>query len=182
MICDHNSVNGAKALQKLLRSDEDFIFIPGIEVLTDRGEILGAWVEEDLSSYEFPAIVEEIRERGGVVVIPHPFDIFRRNSFRVKTEDTRYIDAVECFNSRVFTPRANKKATLFTDDNSLLKTAGSDAHFSPEVGKAWISFNGSTSEEFRQSLIKGKISIGGKRMSFFTSIYAFKHRLKRILL
>ncbi|MFX0014874.1 MAG: PHP domain-containing protein [Promethearchaeota archaeon] len=179
MICDHNTIKGAIAFKDLLKSHEELIFIPGIEILTNRGEVIGAWIEEELSTSYFPDVAEEIREKGGIVVIPHPFDRIRGKRFRVTEQDLSFIDAIEVFNSRCILPRANKKALKLAEKYSLKQTAGSDAHFAPEVGKAWISYNGSTMEEFRHSLITGKITVDGKHSPLSLHLHTLNHRLKR---
>lgn len=179
MICDHNTIKGALAFKELLLDNEEFIFIPGIEVLTNRGEIIGAWLEEELTSFEFPAVAQEIRELGGLVVIPHPFDIIRGKRFRVTEADLPYIDAIEVFNSRCILPRANRNAVRLAEKYSLRKTAGSDAHFAPELGNAWLSFNGLTSDEFRKALMRGETTVEGKRAPLTVHFHTFNHRLKR---
>lgn len=180
MICDHNTIKGVSAFKRVLSPKEEFIFVPGIEISTNRGEIIGAWIEEDLSTSNFPDVAEEIREQGGMVIVPHPYDAFRGKKFKIKKTDLPFIDAIEVFNSRCFLSRANKKATQFAEKHSLKRTAGSDAHFAPEVGNAWISFNGSTAEEFQQVLKKGEITTAGKRTSLSILLYAFGHRVKRL--
>ncbi len=181
MICDHDTTKGASAFKEVLLSNEDFIFIPGIEISTNRGEIIGAWVEEELSTKNFPDVTEEIREQGGIVIVPHPYDTFRGKRFKIIEQDLPFIDAIEVYNSRCFLSKANKKAAQFAKKHSLKQTAGSDAHFAPEIGNAWISFNGSTAEEFRQALQKGEITIEGKRTPFSVLLYAFGHRVKKKL-
>lgn len=180
MICDHNTIAGASAFKANLSPNTDFIFIPGIEVLTNRGEIIGAWVEENLSTSNFPEVAEEIKEHGGIVIIPHPYDVIRGKRFRVTESDLPFIDAIEVFNSRCILPRANKKALQLAERYSLKQTAGSDAHFAPEIGQAWISFNGSTVEEFRQSLMKGETMVEGRRSPFSVHLHTINHRLKRM--
>jgi predicted metal-dependent phosphoesterase TrpH len=179
MICDHNTTKGSLAFKETLSPIEDFIFIPGIEILTNRGEIIGAWIEEELSTSHFPEVADEIKERGGMVVIPHPFDAIRGKRFRVTETDLPFIDAIEVFNSRCVIPRANKNALKLAEKYSLIQTAGSDAHFAPEVGNAWISFNGSTTDEFRRSLQRGETTIDGKRSPFAVHLHTLNHRLKR---
>jgi len=180
MICDHDTIKGTLAFKKVLSLNEDFIFIPGIEVLTDRGEILGAWIEEELSTSYFPEVAEEIKEKGGIVVVPHPYDAIRGKRFRVTEPDLPFIDAIEVFNSRCILPRANKKALKFAERYGLKQTAGSDAHFAPEVGQAWVSFNGSTIEEFRHSLMRGETRVEGRRSPFSVHLHTINHRLNRI--
>ncbi|MFX1282662.1 MAG: PHP domain-containing protein [Promethearchaeota archaeon] len=181
MICDHDTIKGVLAFKEVLSSNgDDFIFIPGIEVMTDRGEILGAWLEEELKTSYFPEVAEEIKEKGGIVVVPHPFDVIRGKRFRVTEPDLPFIDAIEVFNSRCILPSANKKALKLAERHSLVQTGGSDAHFAPEVGQAWISFNGFTIEEFRHSLMRGETIVEGRRSPFSVHLHTINHRLKRI--
>jgi predicted metal-dependent phosphoesterase TrpH len=179
MICDHNTIKGSLAFKKILTPNEDFIFVPGIEISTNRGEIIGAWIEEDLTTFHFPEVTEEIKEKGGMVVIPHPFDIIRGKRFRVTELDLPFIDAIEVFNSRCILPKANKKAHQIAERYSTIQTAGSDAHFAPEIGKAWINFEGSSMEEFRQSLLRGQTTTDGKRSPLSLHFHTLKHRFSR---
>ena len=179
MICDHNTTKGSLAFKEVLSPAEEFIFIPGIEILTDRGEIIGAWIEEDLTTSYFPEVTEEIKERGGLVIIPHPFDRIRGKRFRVTEKDLPWIDAIEVFNSRCILPNANKKALQLAEKYSLIQTAGSDAHFAPEIGNAWIEFVGTTTDEFRQSLQRKETTTFGKRSPFSLHLHTLKHRVSR---
>ncbi|MFX0084897.1 MAG: PHP domain-containing protein [Candidatus Hodarchaeota archaeon] len=181
MICDHDTIKGILAFKKILKSEDDFILIPGIEIATNRGEIIGAWIEEMPSSNEFPEVAEKIREQDGMVILPHPFDKMRRSVFKYREDDLRYIDAVEVLNSRCIWPNANKKALKFAKINSLLMSAGSDAHFASEIGNAWISFNGNTSEEMKRVFKLGKTIYGGKTAPFSLFFYMATHRVRRTL-
>jgi predicted metal-dependent phosphoesterase TrpH len=167
------------AFKEILSPNEEFIFVPGIEILTDRGEIIGAWIEDNLTTSHFPEVAEEIEEKGGMVVIPHPFDIIRGKRFRIDEADLPFIDAIEVFNSRCILPNANRKALQIAEKYSVIQTAGSDAHFAPEIGKAWIKFTGSSMDEFRESLQKGETTTNGKRSPFSLHLHTMKHRLSR---
>jgi predicted metal-dependent phosphoesterase TrpH len=182
MICDHDTTKGVEAFKGILagnRKSTDFILIPGVEVLTNQGEILGAFIEEMPSTLTFPEVAEEIREKGGIVIIPHPYDKFRRKAFRLANSNLKFIDAIEVYNSRCIMPKGNKKALKFAKENLLLKTAGSDAHFAVEIGHAGITFNGTTLGEFRKQLESGNTTYFGKSSPMITYPYIITHRLKR---
>ncbi|MHA2203583.1 MAG: PHP-associated domain-containing protein, partial [Candidatus Hodarchaeales archaeon] len=98
---------------------------------------------------------------------------------RVTEEDLPFIDGIEVFNSRCILPRANRKALRLAENYSFIQTAGSDAHFAPEIGKAWISFDGSTTDAFRQSLQRGETTVEGERSPLSLHLHTFNHRLKR---
>jgi len=180
VICDHNTLEGVSIFKKIL-SDNEFILITGMEITTNRGEILGVWIEESPSTNEFPEVAEEIRQQGGMVIIPHPFDHIRTSAFKVREDDVQYIDAIEVLNSRCKWPNGNKRALTFANEHSLLKSAGSDAHFSSEVGTAWTSFNGNTEDELLRAFKDGRTEIGGKTAPFSLFFRMAAHRMRRTL-
>ncbi|MFX0172227.1 MAG: PHP domain-containing protein [Candidatus Hodarchaeota archaeon] len=182
MICDHDTMKGVKAFKEILvgeRNNTEFIIIPGVEILTDQGEILGAFLEELPSTSIFPDVADEIRERGGLVVIPHPYDRIRRKAFKLNENNIKFIDAIEIFNSRCIMPNGNRKALEFAEKYSMLKTAGSDAHFAFEVGRAGVSFNGTTTEELRKQLEANETNYYGKSSPKVTHLLTINHRIKR---
>ena len=60
VICDHGTTRGYQTLKSLLNHKDDFILIPGIEILTERGELLALWTENLPHSNSFPEIANEI--------------------------------------------------------------------------------------------------------------------------
>jgi len=102
--------------------------------------------------------VRRIKEQGGLVCIPHPFDRLRLSSLRHKTlmELLPDIDIIEVFNSRVLLKRHNLSAWLFAQDHQLLASVGSDAHTAFEIGDTYVvmpEFN--DRDEFLLALAKG---------------------------
>ena len=127
-------MEGFLALKNLIPKTDDFILIPGIEILTDRGDLIAAWIEDYPTTNHFLEVVESIKEQDGVVIVPHPFNPFRLSAFKPTTADSQYFDAIEVLNSRCV--RGNKKALKYAQKDNLLKYAGSDAHFDFEIGSA----------------------------------------------
>src|SRR5207248_9693577 len=95
-VTDHNELHGALELQKVA----PFLVIPGEEIKTSRGEIIGLflkeWIPPGLEPIE---TVERIHEQGGVAYVPHPFDEFRGSRIErgALEEVTPYIDILEVF-------------------------------------------------------------------------------------
>ncbi|NHJ02602.1 MAG: PHP domain-containing protein [Candidatus Heimdallarchaeota archaeon] len=179
MICDHDTLRGVDAMKSLLSSEDNLLLIPGIEILTDLGEVIGVWLDEMPPTNRFMDLIDYIRTHDGLVLIPHPFDKIRGKSFQLHSNHVEAIDAIEVLNSRCIIPFANKRAEQFADKFNLIQTAGSDAHFSLELGRAWLSFEGSTSEDFRKALKNHETTIGGKKSPFKTHLYTIKHRMNR---
>ena len=157
-ITDHNTIKGGIKTKKYERVD--FQIVVGSEIMTECGEIIGLFLTEEVKSREVQDVISEIRDQDGIIVIPHPFDELRRSAAHPKEEDVKFIDCIEGFNSRCIYKKYNNKAVEFAMKHNLTVTAGSDAHFSNEIGNAGII---TETEDIRESLIKNDIMIFGKR-------------------
>ena len=63
-ITDHNTVKGSLAAIRVASSVEKLIVIPGIEVKTDMGDLIGLYVQEEIKSRDFYDVIDEIRDQG----------------------------------------------------------------------------------------------------------------------
>ena len=122
---------------------EGVLLIAGCEVSTAQGHITGLFLEEplDLEALRRGGLptgaeaAEEIRRRGGIAVLAHPFQ-----SPSAHPEDFGFRpDAVEAANARAaFKVRdANARATGLAERWGLPAVGGSDAHAAGEVGSAF---------------------------------------------
>jgi predicted metal-dependent phosphoesterase TrpH len=126
VVTDHNTIAGAQAAFLL---DPELI-IAGEEIKTSHGEILAAYVTEEIPRDLTPReVINRLRDQGAFISISHPFDI-RSGAWALEDllEITPLVDAIEVFNSRCMKPGANKMALLFAQNHNLPGTAGSDAH------------------------------------------------------
>jgi predicted metal-dependent phosphoesterase TrpH len=135
-VTDHNTIRGALAVREL--SDQPVII--GEEVRSSDGEILGLFLSEDVPK-GLPAseTIARIRDQGGLVGVPHPFDSLRS----ALNEDVALaligqIDFIEALNARMVFPAHNDKARTFAAAHSLPTSAGSDAHSPREVGRCYV--------------------------------------------
>lgn len=122
------------------------LMIPGCEVSTVQGHILGLFLEEPLDLEGLrrdglptgKAAVAEIHRRGGVAVLAHPYEKPGADRADPKGFDFRP-DAVEGANARAcFKVRnANEKAAALAERWGLPATGGSDSHSKHEMGSAW---------------------------------------------
>nr|MDO8132900.1 PHP domain-containing protein [Candidatus Njordarchaeum guaymaensis] len=133
-ITDHNTVKG---LEQARKCRSNVLVIPGIEVDTKEGHIIGLGVDQAIKPWRTAAeTIETIRDAGGIVVVPHPFDFLRRGiGLRMKALKT---DAIEVMNSRTNTPFSNALARRSAKNMNSPVTAGSDAHIAEEVGSSYI--------------------------------------------
>jgi predicted metal-dependent phosphoesterase TrpH len=157
-ITDHNTIKGGLKAKKY--ETDEFRVIVGSEITTERGEVIGLFLSEDIRSEAFVDIVEEIRAQNGVVIIPHPFDGIRSTAVHPDEGDIKFIDHLEVFNSRCILHRYNEKAAKFASDHDLKNIAGSDCHFMNELGKAGII---TRSDDILEAVLKGDLEIFGEK-------------------
>jgi len=109
--------------------------IPGVEVSTEVGHLLAIGVTE-MPPRRAPLdeTVGWVRDHGGVAVVPHPFQRSRHGVPRRHLVDC---DAIEVFNSWLFTGFRNRRARRFAAEHGYPALAASDAHSVPHVGRAY---------------------------------------------
>jgi predicted metal-dependent phosphoesterase TrpH len=156
-ITDHNTVKGGIEAKKF--ETDDFKVIIGSEIMTPYGEIMGLFINDDIKSREPLQVMEEIKDQGGIVVIPHPCDSIRKSSFTPKEEHVNLIDNIEIFNSRCINQKFNDNAQKIASKFELGSIAGSDAHFKNEIGNAGIKTN---NDDIRTAILKNDFEIFGK--------------------
>lgn len=134
VVTDHWSIEGALAAQRL---DPQRVIV-GEEVLTDKGELLAAYISELIPrGMPYREAISRLREQGAFISVSHPFDP-RRSRWTLEDleELASLVDAIETFNSRNFLQQYNEDAVQFAQKFGLPSTVGSDAHTIEEVGRA----------------------------------------------
>jgi predicted metal-dependent phosphoesterase TrpH len=159
-VTDHNAFGGALETSALAR-DHDLVVIPGEEVKTDgQGEVIGLFLREEIPrGMSFADTVAAVREQGGLVYLPHPFD--RMHSIPDPATLQRHladIDMFEVYNARLLFEGYNDEALRFARKYNLTMGAGSDAHVLQGVGTGAVrmrAFEGP--DEFLLSLRSGQV-------------------------
>jgi predicted metal-dependent phosphoesterase TrpH len=173
VITDHNSTAGARAAKSF---DPDFVII-GEEIMTTKGEILAAYVEEEIPAGLDPMeVIKRLKSQGAFISVSHPFDTMRSGGW--KESDLfailPYVDAIEVFNSRCMRKNFNLQARSFALEHNLAGTVGSDAHAAFEVGRSVLKlkpFNGP--DELRDVIRTGEpITKSSPSWFHLTSRYA----------
>jgi predicted metal-dependent phosphoesterase TrpH len=135
IVTDHNSIAGARAAQTL---DPELIIV-GEEIMTTRGEILAAYVTEEIPAYLTPQeTIRRLREQGAFISVSHPFDELRQGGWKERDllEILPLVDALEVYNSRCMRPVFNQRAKAFAELHNVPGTVGSDAHAAFELGRS----------------------------------------------
>jgi predicted metal-dependent phosphoesterase TrpH len=172
-VTDHNVFGGALEAEELARG-RDLIVIPGEEVKTDhQGEVIGLFLDEEIPrGMSFADTIAAIREQGGLVYLPHPFD--RMHAIPDPATVHRHlaeIDVFEVYNARLLRDSFNDEALRFARKYRLLQGAGSDAHVLQGVGTGAVRmrrFEGP--EEFLLSLRTAEILRRPKSLAYLQSL------------
>lgn len=143
-VTDHDQFRGGPAVQAIvddLGLSDRLSIIPGEEITTSEGEVIGLFLKERIPPKLTPEqTVREIRAQGGLVLLQHGFDPLKR--YRLRPEATMRIaddiDLVETFNSRLSQHRWNRTADDWARARGLPTCAGSDAHSLRDIGEAWV--------------------------------------------
>jgi predicted metal-dependent phosphoesterase TrpH len=182
-ITDHNTTEGAFVIQRLA----PFKVIIGEEINTSEGEIIGLFLRETIRRGMTPEdTIRAIREQGGVVVVPHPFDQFRHSVIRREAlhRILPLIDVIEGFNARNLAQSANFRALRLGAEHDKPMSCATDAHSPLEVARSYVEMSDFEGPgDFLVSLAQGKI-VGRPSSPFvhLLSTYAkMKHRVRRHL-
>jgi predicted metal-dependent phosphoesterase TrpH len=159
-ITDHNTIKGGIEAKRY--ETDSFNVIVGSEIKTNRGDLIGLFLTEEVHSRDLQGASSEIRGQGGLVVIPHPFDRFRSSAINPTEEEVKMVDALEVFNSRCLLMRCNRKALKIARELGTGITAGSDAHFAREIGSAGIITH---SDDLKSAIVQGQAEVFGRRSS-----------------
>jgi hypothetical protein len=172
-VTDHNVFGGALETAELAEG-RDLVVVPGEEVKTDgQGEMIGLFLEEEIPrGMSFADTIAAIREQGGVVYLPHPFD--RLHAIADPATLHRHlgdIDVFEVYNARLLRDSFNDEALRFARKYRLLQGAGSDAHVLQGVGTGALRmrrFDGP--EEFLLSLRTAEVLRRPKSLAYLQSL------------
>jgi len=135
IVTDHNTIAGARAAQSL---DPERVIV-GEEIMTTRGEILAAYVTEEIPPMLSPLeTIQRLRDQNAFISVSHPFDKWRGGGWKEEDllEIIPLVDAIEVYNSRCISPEFNHRAREFARKHNLAGTVGSDAHAAFELGRS----------------------------------------------
>jgi predicted metal-dependent phosphoesterase TrpH len=153
VVTDHNTIAGARAAQAI---DPELVII-GEEIMTTRGEILAAFVNEEIPKGLTPQeTTRRLEDQGAFISVSHPFDEWRSGHWQEEDllEILPDVDAIEVYNSRCMLPRFNREAQQFAEKHRLAGTVGSDAHTAFELGQSLMLLEPFEGAEGMRSVIR----------------------------
>lgn len=181
-IADHNEIDGALLARDLAEGDP-FVIVAE-EINTSEGEVIGLFLEELIpKGLTFDRTLSLIKEQGGLVYIPHPFDALRMTpSYRTLVDNLHRIDVIEIYNAKVALASFNLSAERFASKYNIVAGAGSDAHVLQALGTALLHmprFHDATS--FLAALWEADIIARHKNLIYLQSLKLLQTTLDRVL-
>jgi len=161
-ITDHDCVDGAK---RALTIQTSVLVIPGIEVSTLQGHLLVLGVTEIIpAGLDVRETVRIARRMGALVILPHPYHMWRHGVARRIRAAMTVVDAVEAFNSRYIVGSANRKAGRIAQRLEKPCVGGSDAHNVRFVGYGRTFVEAEPDMQAIFTAIRtGRVSCGGRK-------------------
>ena len=145
-ITDHDRIEGA--LRARDAAPDGLTVLIGEEIRTADGDLVAVFLERAVMPGR-PAreTIAEVREQGGLVGIPHPFDRYRGSMLTDPRLEAMggLVDWVEAHNARVVGGTGNERAAEFAREMEVPGIAVSDAHSTLEVGVAYTVLEGDPS-------------------------------------
>ncbi len=157
-ITDHNEVKFAMKNKDFFEKRKVKIIV-GEEIFTQDGEVIGLFLTKKIQpNLTAEDTIKEIREQGGLVYIPHPYDEKRQKTV-LKEECIESlsgeIDLIEKHNGRNISETFSKKQNELAEKYGLRKVVGSDAHIFYELGRNYCMLEKVDKENLLYSLEKG---------------------------
>ncbi|MEM2902565.1 MAG: CehA/McbA family metallohydrolase [Candidatus Bathyarchaeia archaeon] len=158
---------------------EGCLILPGIEVSTHEGHIVGLGVLDPVPKNRDPwETVDLIRSQGGLVVIPHPYDMLSHSVDPMKLG--RCVDAIEVSNASAIQLR-RKKIFEVAEFFNLAKIGGSDSHLPQTIGDAYtvIEVDSPSVEDVLKSIASRRTEVVSGRTSVLHMLLKVKKDLLR---
>ncbi len=171
-ITDHDRIDGALAARDL--APGGLTVLVGEEIRTRDGDLIAVFLSQAIPpGMSASETIAAVREQGGLVGIPHPFDRFRGSLARGETPRSleglaASVDWIEAWNARLMVGSGNARAAELAVAAGVPGVAVSDAHTVGEVGVAYTVLAGSpsTPEGLRAALAAGPELVTGRASAY----------------
>jgi len=142
-ITEHNNLKGAQEFREYCRNrGEKVHVIPGEEIMTSEGEVIGLYLKDEIPRDLSPEdTIDRIKQQGGIVYVPHPYDEKRYKTVLSTDAIARNADSIDCieaYNGRNISPEYEIKQNEIAERFHARKVIGSDAHTLIEIGRNYL--------------------------------------------
>jgi predicted metal-dependent phosphoesterase TrpH/glycosyltransferase involved in cell wall biosynthesis len=184
-IADHDEIEGALLARELSQgAGGDPFVIVAEEIKTAEGEVIGLFLEKRIPGLlSFDETLSLIKEQGGLVYVPHPFDALRTTpSYRALVDNLHRIDVIEIYNGKVALSSFNLSAERFAAKYNIVAGAGSDAHVLQGLGTAMIRMpRFDDPRSFMTALWEADIIARRRNLLYLQSLKLLQTTLDRVL-
>jgi predicted metal-dependent phosphoesterase TrpH len=172
-ITDHR-VNTAWKEARLASKKYGVMFIPGIEVESDKGHVLAIGINEFVKSFQpLDETIDEIHSQGGIAIAAHPFDL-RNDGAR---KDLEPFDAVEVFNSLCHDRFSNYLAEHWAREKRKPMVSGTDVHTEGMFGCSCNHIDATSLDGVLKAIKKGDVKYDGRYVPMSVMVKWFRDRL-----
>jgi predicted metal-dependent phosphoesterase TrpH len=148
-------------VSQVLALKPSFRIIPGEEITTQQGEVIGLFLQEvipaGLSVWE---TIERIHQQGGIVTVPHPCDRLRHHVLQESywPDVLPLVDMIEGFNGRTIFKADDRLAQKIAANYQKIIIAGSDSHTPWELGRCGIEIGDfDASQDLLEAVREGRL-------------------------
>jgi predicted metal-dependent phosphoesterase TrpH len=187
-ITDHERIDAAVAARSMAQDSGLRVqVIVGEEITTLGGHLLGLFLERPVKPFRsLRSTIAAVHDQGGLAIPAHPLVpyplcaqgfVLRR---LLAEDDPRYrFDAVEAFNPTAFGRYWHRKVVRFAEEHALATVGDSDAHAARDVGQGWTTFEGTTPEDLRASILAHTTAHHGTFHGTLGQVGTFTQQLRK---
>jgi len=178
-VTDHDTIMGAREAARLAGAELKVII--GEEISTTGGHLIGLFLREEIEPGLSPRqTAVAIKDQGGLVVVPHPFNWMFGCGLRGHVKEIiDLIDIVEVSNAQNLSSVPNRRAERFALRHDFPRIVGVDLHFGETLDACYQQLEpfdgpaGFLSALGRAALVKGRHPLS---YFFRTAWYVFLDR------
>jgi len=160
IVTDHNTIRGAQEVHASAQGRPKVVIAS--EYKTDKGDIIGLFLNHEVRSRSARDAVAEIHAQGGLVVLPHPY-----KAHMLDDELLAGVDLIETRNSRC-SEHENERAAELAEKLQIPIIGGADAHCLGELSTVINIFDAAppaSLEALRHALLHAPRRIEFRRAS-----------------
>lgn len=149
IVTDHNTIQGSLDVQAVAEGNPPIV-VTAAEYQSEKGDIIGVFLKEEIRSRRSEEIIRQIHAQGGLAVLPHPY-----KGHLLDDELLAGVDLIESYNARC-SQSDNARAKQLAQQWNRPFLAGADAHCTFEIAAALNDFlaeDPRSESEFRERLL-----------------------------
>ena len=162
-------------------SFSDVIILPGIEVSSRDGHVIGLGVREKIPSrLSADETIQRIHDQGGVAIIPHPYDpvcdCVKIRELKMRPDAVEVINAdALCFHISRLLARRDAR------DFKLAEVAGSDSHIPQTIGDSYTIVQSATRSvrDIIEAVRTGSVRPEGQATSVVNKLRKLRYKFAR---